>query len=414
MSKADNIIRINWQQPLLNAFQSDMENELEEILFWWVLHTKDILNGGYYGKVNDANLPDPSAVKGLVLHSRILWTYSAAGLSTGDDRWIKEANYAYNYLMAYFEDKEWGGFFWSVHPDGTIANDQKKVYGQAFVLYALVEYFKLSQRQEVLNKAIELFHLLEKHTHDIEYGGYTEAFTRDWLIAADFRLSEKELNVSKTMNTHLHVAEAFANLYMVWKAPLLQSRLKELLKLFHSRIIDQQKLHLHLFFTADWSLEPAAVSFGHDIEAAWLLLDCARKLGIEKWIWIFENYALHIANNVIPALDADAGLWYEHEPGQDKWIKEKHWWVQAEAMLGFFNAWELSGESRYLDLSWQCWHFVKSKLKVPAYGEWYWGLDEDNLPMQGQDKAGFWKCPYHNGRACMLLIQRISTGMRQG
>ncbi|HMR91299.1 MAG TPA: AGE family epimerase/isomerase [Chitinophagaceae bacterium] len=409
MSEQKTVTLSGEQRQLLQLYRENMQEELRSILAWWLRYARDEKQGGCFGKVDNDNIPDVTAPKGLVLHSRVLWTFSAAGLLTGDKLWKQEADRVYEYLISRFEDAEYGGMYWSVNADGTIAVDKKQVYGQAFAIYGLVEYYKLTRKQEALNKAIDLFYLLEKYAHDAEYGGYIEALSRTWGNVADVRLSEKELNVSKTMNTHLHVAEAFASLYTAWKDPLLEMRLEELAGLFYIQIIDKENLQQRLFFSMHWEPEPSVISFGHDIEAAWLLQECAGALQKKEWQSIYNSYAVKMAAKVLPATDKDGGLWYEYDPQQQRWIKEKHWWPQAEAMVGFFNAWQESGEDKFLQQSWQSWQFVQSKLKVPGTGEWYWGIDAKGAPMQKQDKAGFWKCPYHNGRACIELIRRISA-----
>ena len=232
----------------LKQYRDEMTDELQAILQWWKQHAKDDIHGGYFGAVNNDNVPDIRAPKGLVLHSRILWTFSSAALLPGYETWSREADAAYAYLVHTFADKEYGGMYWSVHPDGAVADGKKQVYGQAFAMYGLVAYYQLTGRQSALDWAITLFFLLEKYSHDHKYGGYTEAFAQDWSSLADLRLSEKELNVSKTMNTHLHVIEAYASLYQVWKDPLLAERIEELLQVFHSYIIDKQTLQQRLFF----------------------------------------------------------------------------------------------------------------------------------------------------------------------
>ena len=211
------------------------------------------------------------------------------------------------------------------------------------------------------------------------------------------------------MNTHLHVIEAYASLYQVWKDPLLAERIEELLQVFHSYIIDKQTLQQRLFFLNDWQPQASVISFGHDVEAAWLLQECAEALGKKEWLSLYREYAVSMAAAALPALDSDGGIWYEYDPQANHWIKEKHWWPQAEAMVGFFNAWQLSGDEQFLKHSMRAWDFCRTFLKDKKAGEWYWGIAENGRPMADEVKAGFWKCPYHNGRACLELIRRIET-----
>jgi mannobiose 2-epimerase len=218
------------------------------------------------------------------------------------------------------------------------------------------------------------------------------------------------------MNTHLHVLEAYSNLYKCWPDSLLRQQIIGLLEVFDRYMVDHRSGHLLLFFNEDWQSRSTLISYGHDIEAAWLLQEAAETIGDEEWIARTRTLALRIATAAVEGLDDDGGLWYERTPlvqcppssrlpGRPL-VREKHWWPQAEAMVGFLHAWQISGDETWYRRSLDSWNFVKKYLLAPMDKEWYWGVQADHSPMPGQDKAGFWKCPYHNSRACLEILRR--------
>ena len=396
------------KKTLLSDYKNETGGELEAVLSWWINNMPDEQYGGFFGSMNNDSLPDFSAPKGIVLNSRILWTFSAAIPYSDNERCLEIATRAFNYISNNFIDKEYGGIFWSVDQSGKMLNGKKQIYGLAFCIYGLVEYYKVTSNETALHLAKSLFENIEKFSLDRINGGYIEAFTREWKVIDDLRLSEKDSNEKKTMNTHLHIIEAYANLYQVWPEIILQERINSLLIIFQKYFINKNSHHLNLFFTQDWEIKSSIQSFGHDVEASWLLYECAKISGNKSCIDQYKEIALHLAEASAVAVDIDGGMWYEYDPAIDHWIKEKHSWPQAEAMVGFFNAYQLSGNEKYLQLSLDSWQFVKKYLKDSKNGEWFWGIKEDYSIMQ-KDKGGFWKCPYHNGRACMELMKRISS-----
>ena len=384
---------------------------MRAILDYWSKYTVDGEHGGFYGSVNNNNQPAATAAKGLVLNSRILWAFSAGYAHTQNAGYLHMANRAYDYIQQFFIDREYGGAIWSVNYTGRPLETRKQIYGLAFCIYGLTEYYKVTRREDALDVARQLYDAIERFSHDTQRGGYVEAFTREWKDASDLRLSEKDDNERKTTNTHLHVLEAYANLYTIWKDERLRLHMMELLSLFDQRIISNEG-HLRLFFDDDWNVRSSLISYGHDIEAAWLLLQCAQVTGDASLIQRFKLHAVKLADGGAEGLDVDGGLWYECEPATDTLIREKHSWPQAEAMLGLFNAWQLTGRETYLQASLNNWEFVKRHIRNHQQGEWHWGVQADYTPMQ-KEKAGFWKCPYHNSRACIELNNRISILMKR-
>ena len=349
----------------------------------------------------------PKAAKGSVLNARILWTFSAAYRHSGKPVHLELATRAYNYILDFMTDPEHGGLYWSVDYQGRMLDGHKQVYAQAFGIYAMSEYFRVSKDANALKMAIEWYGLLEKYSRDTVYRGYTDAYARDWNLLADQRLSAKDENAPKTMNTHLHVVEAYANLYEVWPDENLKTAILDILQIFSGHIIDKTSHHLGLFFASDWQLESTIISYGHDIEAAWLLQSCAESVGDAGAIEVAKKNALRITSAAMEGLAPDGGLWYEYDPAKNEMVYEKHWWPQAEALVGFYNAWELTRNSDYKTALLRNWKFIKNHILDNRNGEWFWGIDRNNNKMPGQDKVGFWKCPYHNSRSCLELLKRF-------
>lgn len=393
---------------LLHQYRAAMHLELQSILQYWMQHSLDEVYGGFYGKIDHANTIYPTAEKGAVLNSRILWAFSSAYNLTANPTYLQMADRAYQYFIKYFIDHIHGGVYWSVTHNGEPADTKKQTYATAFGVYALSEYYKCNNDEVVKEKAIALYDSIVENTFDHVYGGYFEAFTRNWMPINDQRLSEKDVNEKKSMNTHLHVIEAFANLYIIWPNEQLKKQIVDLLHLFDEKIIDTETHHLHLFFKDDWRVVGETISFGHDIEAAWLLLESAQIIQDEAYIKLFKDRAVQMATTSTKGLDADGGLWYEMHPTNNHWIREKHSWPQAEAMIGFFNAWQLNTNDTMLQHSLNTWAFIQQHIKDNDGGEWVWGIKENYAPMLEEDKVGIWKCPYHNSRACIEIIHRIN------
>lgn len=391
----------------LIQLRNESEKELSNILNYWTTHAIDSKHGGFHGRISSDNKVLAGAPKGSVLNARILWAFSAAGNYTENLLHHEIASRAFRYIVKYFIDEEYGGVYWTVSAGGEPLETKKQTYACAFVIYALSEFCRSVPNESAKQHAIDLYATLVRHTWDSVHGGFFEAYARDWTVLHDQRLSAKDINEKKTTNTNLHVLEAFSTLYLVWPDEDLKSKIVELLTIFDTRIIDPVSGHLRLFFDEEWNDKPDVISYGHDIEASWLLLQCAEITGDEKLINTFRNKAIKLANAAIKGLDNGGGLWYELDIRRNLTVYEKHWWPQAEALVGFFNAWQVSGDERFLKFTFDTWNFITSSLLNPS-GEWYWGVLAGGSVMKGQDKVGIWKCPYHNARACLEIIKRIS------
>ena len=392
----------------LLTYREELGRELDDILKYWLKNTPDLKEGGFIGQINEGGQAIAIADKGSVLNARILWSFSAAFNLTGDGFYLKYAESAFKYINSYFIDKQFGGVYWSVNYKGIKQNAKKQIYASAFTIYGFAEYYRATRISSVLDIAISLYETVIEKSLDQENGGYFEAFSETWSPIDDLRLSQKDVNVQKSMNTNLHVLEAFSNLYSIWPDKDLKNHISSLLKNFSDHIIYPGLNCQVLFFDNKWNPKSTTVSYGHDIEASWLLLEAAEIIGETDLIENFKVQALKLASQAMVGLDTDGGLFYEYEPENKMLIGEKHWWVQAEAMVGFFNAWEISNENIFLDASLKCWQFTQKYILDKNRGEWYWGVGADHSPMIGQDKVGIWKCPYHNTRACIELIRRIS------
>ncbi len=391
----------------LQNFRQEIAQELTRILQFWADHALDEKQGGFIGKMDFEGHIHASAEKGGVLNARILWTFSAAYNFTNDAAYLQLAKRAYDYLINYFLDKQCGGIYWSVDAQGNPLAKRKQIYCQAFAIYGLAEYYKATQHSEALDLAKQLFAYIEQHSFDTETGGYWEAFSENWTQLDDWRLSEKDRNDPKTMNTHLHILEAYACLYEVWQDPHLAQQLRHLLTIFTDKILDKNGKHLLLFFDKNWQSQSAGISFGHDIEAAWLLQWAAQVVNDETLLAQFKQLALAIAYQTQSQIQADGSLYHEFDPISRHYDTHREWWVEAEAMVGFLNAYQNQQDHTFLDTIQGLWHFTKKHLLDTQRGEWVWGVYDDYTPMTTEDRIGFWKCPYHNTRACIELLKRV-------
>lgn len=386
------------------VFRNEMQTELDNILNYWIKNAVDNKNGGFIGKVDGNDKVYAKADKGLVLNSRILWTFSAAYIQNPKPAYKMMADRAYNYLMEHFWDKKNGGGYWSVDYLGKPKEKHKQMYGQGFMLYGLSEYYRAFGNKSALNSAIELFGLIEKNGYDKKNGGYFEVATENWQITEDKVITQGKADQKKSMNTHLHIIEPYTNLYRVWKDPLLKKQLYGLLSNFTDKIIDKNTQTQILFLTDDWQPRSEIISYGHDIEASWLLLETAEVLHDEAWIEKIKPFSIGLSNAAQKGIDTDGGMYYETDGTHLK--TQKDWWPQAEAMVGFYNSYQISKDAKYFQQSLKSWDFIKKRL-LSTTGEWYWGINSENKALTNMDKIGMWKCPYHNARACMEMIRRL-------
>jgi mannobiose 2-epimerase len=388
-------------------FKKEIEEELDKLLHWWQTKMIDAKEEGFYGRMDGLNRLYPMAEKGVILNTRILWTFAAAANKFPDKGYQQTAKKAFDYCTNHFWDKVHSGYFWMLDYKGIPAQTKKQIYAQAFAIYALSEYFILTKEELALTQALEFFELIEKYSKDQEHGGYIEAFSRDWKLLEDLRLSDQDANEAKTMNTHLHILEAYTNLYRVCPHEKVGKALKELIHCFLDKFIDPQTHHLHLFFDEEWQLKSEEISFGHDIEASWLLTEAAEVLGDVALLEKVKAAALNIAEVTLQEGIGKDGRIY-NGVYQNKTIdKACHWWEPAEAIVGFLNAYQISSEPKYANAAFLLWDFVKKQVIDQEHGEWHWLIMESGQVDRKENKAGAWKAPYHNGRMCLEVIGRM-------
>lgn len=379
------------------------------ILPFWMNRMVDEKNGGFYGRINGHSQLVENEDKGGILNARILWSFSAAFNHLGNVNYKEMASRAKDYALAHFFDTEHGGTYWTVNHEGLPGDTKKQIYSQAFFIYALVEYYVASGDSSCLEKAISLFHLVEEKSFDTLKNGYLEAFSRDWTLLEDLRLSDKDDNEKKTTNTHLHILEAYTGLYKVWKNEELAGKLRNLIIIFIEKIIDPVSHHLKLFFDEDWNSKSSLISYGHDIEASWLIYEAAAALEDEDLLISVKDACTRLGQAALEGLQPDGSLIYEKEGPKGHVDRDRHWWPQAEAVVGLLNLYQMNANETYLKQALQCWDYIENNLVDRRQGEWFWSIKADGSVNTTDDKAGFWKCPYHNTRACLEIMRRTTN-----
>jgi mannobiose 2-epimerase len=391
----------------LSELRQQVKDQLiHNILPFWIGKMKDNEHGGFYGQIKGNDQLMPLADKGGILNARILWSFSSAYLHEKNPLYLDMANRAKEYIQKNFFDTEFGGTYWTVSYEGKPVDTKKQIYSQAFFIYAFSEHYRATGDKSSLQKAIELFRIIEKYSFDVKLNGYFEAYSRDWKLLDDLRLSEKDANEKKTMNTHLHILEAYTNLYRVWRDDDLERQLRNLIMIFTEKIVNRKSCHLDLFFDENWTSKAEIVSYGHDIEASWLIDEAAIVLGDNNLLVSVQHICQCIAEAACEGLQPDGSLIYEFNKTKNHIDKDRHWWVQAEAVVGFLNAFKLTGNKEWLSKAQNCWNFISEKLVDKEGGEWFWSISDTGVINRNDDKAGFWKCPYHNSRMCLEVMTR--------
>ena len=378
------------------------------ILRFWIDRMQDDEQGGFYGRIDSQNVLHADADKGAILNARILWTFSAAYRVLGKSEYLKIATRAKRYFIDHFIDPEYGGVYWSLDYKGQPKDTKKQFYAIGFAIYGLSEYARATNDQEALEQAINLYRCVEEHALDKEYNGYIEAMTRNWQPIADMRLSAYDANYPKSQNTHLHIIEPYANLYRVWPTAKLGQSLRNIISIFTDRILNPETHHLDLFFDMDWTRGAGQLeSYGHDIECSWLMHEAALVLDDQKVLAKVEPIVQIVAKASEKGLNPDGSMIHEANLTAGTKDDDLHWWVQAEAIVGFYNIYQHFHDEAALEKALRCWQYTKDYLIDYENGEWYWSRHRDGSLNTVDDKAGFWKCPYHNGRMCLEIIERV-------
>ena len=385
------------------------EQELTgNILPFWMNKAVDRTFGGFLGRIDGKGNIIAEAEKGGILNARILYTFSAAYNTLKDQKYLEMAAVSHDFVLQHFFDEIHRGTYWKITHDAQPSDTKKQIYSQAFFIYALSEYYKASGDKSSLDRAIDLYYLIEEKSFDPALNGYFEAYSREWKLLEDLRLSDKDANEKKTTNTHLHILEAYTNLYQVWKDPRLELKLRNLIHIFLDRIIDPVGHHLLLFFNEQWQSRSSLLSYGHDIEASWLIYEGVKVLGDDALTSKAKPLCIVLGKASLEGIQSDGSLIYEKDEAEGVLDTDRHWWPQAETVVGLINLYEMTGDESYLMGAAKCWDYIMEHLIDRSNGEWYWSI-KDGKPNVTDDKAGFWKCPYHNTRACLEIMRRTKN-----
>jgi cellobiose epimerase len=390
----------------LTALSTGEEHELKgDILPFWLKYARNAGNGGFYGLIKVDMTIKADAARGALLTSRILWTFSAAYRKYHDPAYLEMAQWAYRDLTDHFVDPQSGGLFWTITAAGKPLNVGKQIYGQVFGIYAFVEYYRATGDKAALNQALAIYHLVEDHARDHEHGGYYDNLDREWK-----RLPAGEKNLlgpaPKSQNSHIHILEAYTELLRVWPDAGLKANQRELIEMTLQHIIDPANHHLILFMKDDWTPISAEVSYGHDIELSWLIVEAAGVVGDSDLIARVKPVSLAIAHATLAeGVDEDGGVINEGGP-HGYTNTNKDWWPQAEAVVGFLNAYQLSGDPAYLNASRHSWEFIQARFLDRVHGDWFESVERDGTPIP-LPKVSLWKCPYHTGRSSMEVVERV-------
>jgi mannobiose 2-epimerase len=408
----------------LEGLSKSAEQELRgNILPFWLKYARDREHGGFHSFIGEDLKPHDDLPHAALLTSRILWTFSAAYRAYRDPEYLEMARWAYRDLVDRFVDKQYGGLFWTIRPDGQPDDAHKQMYGQVFGIYGLAEYYRATGDVAALQQAVAIYGLIEKNAHDPVNGGYFDALSREWRRGDNPR-GNLLGDAPKSQNSHIHILEGFTNLLRVWPDEGLRQRERELIELTMSRIIDPRTHHLVLFMKEDWTPIGDDVSYGHDIELSWLLVEAADVLGDPALVARARQEAVAIARVTnAEGVDTDGGVYNEGDP-KGPTNTHKEWWEQAEAAVGFLNAYQISGDPAYLADSQRSWRFIQERFVDRKQGDWYNTLERDGTPIlefkrrDGMSfptaKVSIWKCPYHSGRSCMQLIERTGELLGRG
>lgn len=420
----------------IKTLKAEVRDVLENnILNFWLDKMVDEENGGFYGQMTGEGEIVKTADKGGILNARILWSFSAAYRVLHKQEYLEAATRAKDYIIDHFIDKEYGGTYWSLDYKGQPKDTKKQFYAIGFTIYGLSEYARATGDREALDYAMELYECIEEHSLDREYNGYIEACTREWGEIADMRLSELDANYPKSQNTHLHIIEPYTNLFRCIKElkaaescdyvpaigsvlPIgvtvpddfvvrLESSLRNLITIFTDKILNPETHHLDLFFDMDWTRQAGRLeSYGHDIECSWLMHEAALVLGDETVLRKVEQVVRMVAKASEKGLNEDGSMVHEANLDTGYVDTDRHWWVQAENVVGWINIWQYFGDESALQKALRGWQYIKDNLIDREGGEWWWSRDPERNINRKDDKAGFWKCPYHNSRMCLELMER--------
>lgn len=386
----------------------EFRDELISIANWWRDHTVDLKHGGFIGELGLDNKIKPGADKSVILNARILWFFSEAAQFLQDDDYAYLAKRAYEYLMQYFVDKDHGGVYWALTAEGKVANDLKQTFAQAYAIYGLSAYYRLSKNSEALEMALSIFALIEEHLTDKRHRGYIDACNVNWQPLEDYRRADDPVP-PKSLGAHLHVLEAYTNLYALTRNAWVGKSMKQCLDCFDRHILDKKNGHLRLTFSFTWEDLSTGFSYGHDIEASWLIWQALLALGDKT---LMQKYKASVVKMATVCLQESLGekreMFDVYDVKEKSFLKERVWWVQAEALVGYLHAWKMTREEKFLKAAFDVWGFIKRFQVDQKNGEWHMFSLLDHSAPEAY-KMGFWKGPYHNGRAMMEACKILAS-----
>ncbi len=388
----------------IRRLRQEAKAEAKTILNWWGAHMPDGADG-FFGEIDAAGRPVENAPRSVILYTRMLWFFSAMATYLGSNDARVMAHRAAGYIRKHFTDPDHGGLYWLLDPRGQVIDAKKQGYAQAFGIYAFAEYFSATGDPAALVMARQLQRDIEERFWDPRHGGYIEALSAYWHDPGDQRLSDKDADCPKSMNTHLHLLEAYTRLHRVAPDEVSNAALYRVLDVFAGHFVDGESGHLRLFFDMDWTDRTEAVSYGHDIEASWLMWEAAEALNDRDMTARVRPLVLGLADATLKeGFNDRGGLSYERT-SNGHLDSDGEWWGQAEGMVGFVNACQMTGDTTYLDAAVGLWDYLKAQYGAGSGDEWTWyGADAGRPPV---GLAGQWKCPYHNGRAMIELDHRL-------
>lgn len=389
----------------VQQFKAEVLNDLKDnILPFWMNNDVDPA-GGFYGNLDRTGKPIKNGQKGGVLNARIIWSFSRAYFLFGNPRYKELADRAQDYYLNHFVDPEYGGTYWLLNADGSVKDSDKQTYGISYGIYGLSEHYRATGNRKSLDQAIALFRILEDKVRDPQKDGYIESYTRTWGTPKKLGYDGAGES-SKTMNTHIHVLESYTNLYTVWRDAELKERLGKIIHLITDKFYNPQTHHLNLYFDDDWNNLENIASYGHDIETAWLLTEAAEVYGDEKLLERCREIALDLTDYALKeGLTSTNYMMYEMNGNHLR--DDASWWCQAETVVGCVNAWQITGNSKYLQQAINTWQFIKNYMVDKEYGEWFRTVMPDLKPRLTDLKTSMWNCPYHNSRMGFEIFSRV-------
>jgi cellobiose epimerase len=393
----------------------EFRKEIRRIIDFWTCNVVDTRTPGFHGQIEEDGTVNDKANKGAILCSRTLWFLSEAARHTGERKTAMAADHMYKYANTFFKDETGEGFYWSLHPDSSVANDRKQTFAHALFIYAFCAYYRLRQNNDILEKAKNLWMLLENKTSFMEIGCHVAAFNKNWVPLKNMRLDDNDIDAPHTFDTELHVLEAYTALYRIEPHPDLENSIRLCLKAFAEYFIDSKTWILHTHLDRYGKSVSRVVLYGHNVECAWLIWDAVDALNDEALIDYWQPIVLSLIKKVITDGVDDSGKLLEgYVKISGLPMTASVWWVQTEALNAFLLAEELDPGKKYLEYFISLWNHVKTKHIDERHGEWLSYSKDDIAKGMNSSLVNEWKGPYHNGRAMLKAFTYFSKRKEEG